>query len=207
MDPLNPWLDPSEVRHLAEQLLRPVSPARLAAADPGFNPSFVGFTDPDRQSMETLPPLEDAKPFPALDVPEITFQTPALIEAISEPLPQIPEPPLTPEIRLKQRLAIFQNWFSSRFQATEIFILGENGEVLFDESDHGRLHHMARNLNLSSQERQNLNVHVKIGPASVLELIPCETSMGRIVLGALVPATLPAASVSTISEVLIQTLS
>ena len=52
MDPVNPWLDPSEVRHLAEQLLRPVAPARLSAADPGFDKAFVGFTDPEHNTTE-----------------------------------------------------------------------------------------------------------------------------------------------------------
>ena len=66
MDQVNPWLDPSEVRHLAEQLLRPVAPARLAAADPGFDKAFVGFTNPNRQSVETLPPEEEATPTPPL---------------------------------------------------------------------------------------------------------------------------------------------
>ena len=64
---------------------------------------------------------------------------------------------------------------------------------------------MARNLVLSSSFPKN--IHVKIGPESVLEVIPCETAFGRIVLGALVPAPIPAASVRTITEVLIQTAS
>ncbi len=68
---------------------------------------------------------------------------------------------------------------------------------------------MARNLALAarSARQQNGNIHVKIGPASILEVIPCETPYGRIVLGALVPESLPLQHVRTITQVLIQTAS
>jgi hypothetical protein len=77
--------------------------------------------------------------------------------------------------------------------------------VIFDESDHGRLHFMARNLAIASPGSGN--IHVKIGPAAILEVIPCQTPYGRIVLGALVPDSLPSDHIRTITEVLIQTAS
>jgi hypothetical protein len=191
MDPVNPWLDPSEVRHLAEQLLRPVAPARLSAADPGFDESFVGFTSGGavhvvpEEIMAVEPPPEPAAPVS----------------------PTIPEPPpVAPSrIRFLQRVHIFRDWLAKNFQATDIFILDREGKVIFDESGHGRLHFMARNLAIAS--RGSGNIHVKIGPAAILEVIPCETPYGRIVLGALVPDALPAGHVQTITEVLIQTAS
>ena len=67
------------------------------------------------------------------------------------------------------------------------------------------LYRVARNLALAS--RGSGNIHVKIGPVSILEVIPCETPYGRIVLGSIVPEALPANHVQTITEVLIQTAS
>ena len=64
---------------------------------------------------------------------------------------------------------------------------------------------MARNLAIAS--RGTGNIHVKIGPSAILEVIPCETPYGRIVLGALVPESLPSAHIQTITEVLLQTAS
>ena len=252
MDPVNPWLDPSEVRHLAEQLLRPVAPARLSAADPGFDKSFVGFTDTETQPAETLPPpaTEAPRPHPfqaALpvspardipqDIPAPAHAAPAVSPRPapdkSEPqpshrpsIPNLPEPfretedednaftPAPPEpahgkARFLERIEIFRKWLAKNFSATDIFILDREGKVIFDESGHGRLHFMARNLALASRnsQAQSGNVHVKIGPGAVLEVIPCETPYGRIVLGALVPESLPAPHVRTITEVLVQTAS
>ena len=198
MDPVNPWLDPSEVRHLAEQLMRPVAPARLSAADPGFDSSFVGFT---AQAAETATvPQHQPEPPPPQHIEKEAPQ-PA-------PVPQEdpPPPPAAPSrTRFLERIQIFRNWLSENFAATDIFILDREGKVIFDESGHGRLHFMARNLALAS--RGSGNIHVKIGPASILEVIPCETPYGRLVLGTIVREAMPSDHVQTITEVLIQTAS
>ncbi len=228
MDPVNPWLDPSEVRHLAEQLLRPVAPARLSAADPGFDSSFVGFTSggvatvlpkpaesaPDAEPQPTphtpyIPPLPQA--IQPLEQAAISAPPTPAAPAIPQPAPPVsqptPEPPPAAPSRTRflQRIHIFRDWLAKNFQATDIFILDREGKVIFDESGHGRLHFMARNLAIAS--RGSGNIHVKIGPAAILEVIPCETPYGRIVLGALLPDALPAEHIHTITEVLIQTAS
>jgi len=185
MDPINPWLDPSEVRHLAEQLLRPVPPARLAAADPGFAESFVGFTSPG-----------EAAPGP---IPAGVHQAPPVSEPIAaETTPSAPSP-----TRFLDRIEIFREWLATNFQATDIFILDGKGKVIFDESGRERLHLLARNFaNASSRPG---DIRVKIGPGAVLELIPCDSHQGRIVLGTLVSEALPPSHVQAITEVLIQT--
>jgi hypothetical protein len=216
MDPVNPWIDPSEVRRLAEQLLRPVAPARLSAADPGFDAAFVGFVSggvvadlpqptksapvavqqaPTTSSVPPLPPTiqptASAPPSPA---------APPIFQPVPEPLAAAPS--LT---RFLQRIHIFRDWLSKNFQATDIFILDREGKVIFDESGHGRLHFMARNFAAAS--RGSGNIHVKIGPSAILEVIPCETPYGSIVLGALLPDALPVEQINTITQILIQTAS
>jgi hypothetical protein len=216
MDPVNPWIDPSEVRRLAEQLLRPVAPARLSAADPGFDAAFVGFVSgavvadlpqptksapvavqqaPTTSSVPPLPPTiqhtASAPPSPA---------APPIFQPVPEPLAAASS--LT---RFLQRIHIFRDWLSKNFQATDIFILDREGKVIFDESGHGRLHFMARNFAAAS--RGSGNIHVKIGPSAILEVIPCETPYGSIVLGALLPDALPVEQINTITQILIQTAS
>lgn len=193
MDPLNPWLNPSEVRQLAEQLLRPMTPKRLTATDPGFNSSFVGFTESNQQNTDDQPNAQKAEIAP---VPSRTKSS-----------PPAPPAPVSEEERVQQRIGILRAWLADRFRVGEIFILDENGDLLFQENDQEKLHQLAKNLSSDTSEHQGGNVHVQIGPGSVLEVIPAETAKGRVVLGALVPASLPAASVQTITEVLCQTFS
>jgi hypothetical protein len=219
MDAINPWLDPSEVRHLAEQLLRPVAPARLSSLDPGFDSSFVGFTETGNLHSTAAAPAPTSEKIPAnreteSSTPPSQIQplaaesmVPAKVVPPESPPKESPEPPPAPpsQTRFKERIHIFRDWLAKNFNARDIFILDREGKVIFDESGHGRLHFMARNLALAS--RGSSNIHVKIGPSSVLEVIPCETPYGRIVLGTLVPESLPSGHVQTIIEVLIQTAS
>lgn len=194
MDTVNPWLDPAAVRHLAEQLLRPVAPAHPSTADPGFDDSFIGFISAEVATPAPEPPV--SAPFsatlPTLSVP---------------PPPQAIQPTISAPSRTKflQRFYTFRDWLAKNHQATDIFLLDREGKVIFDESDHGRFHFMAKNLACSTCAVGN--VHIKIGPSAILELIPCETSYGYIVLGAMVADALPAAHIHSITKSLIQTAS
>ncbi|WP_411825528.1 hypothetical protein [Luteolibacter sp. AS25] len=230
MDTINPWLDPSEVRHLAEQLMRPVAPARINAADPGFNDAFEGFTcarekqeEPTVLEPTNFPPPSVAAVAPAAPVAPVAPVAPQQAQVVPntaveiapaaesippavqhkpepEPLPQVPS-----KTRFLERIQIFRDWLVKNFKASEIFILDREGKVIFDESGHGRLHFMARNL--ASASKGSGNIHVKIGPSSILEVLPCDTPYGRIVLGTLVPEALPPHHVQTITQVLVQTAS
>ncbi|MGJ8633456.1 MAG: hypothetical protein ACSHX7_06005 [Luteolibacter sp.] len=206
MDPVNPWLDPSEVRHLAEQLLRPVSTEHLETTDAGFDSSFVGFADPQKKNASPLPERNEGKekPQPAPEPPPATTAA-ATVEPFTPQEPEAPQPPPPSKARFLERIQIFRDWLAKHFKATDIFILDREGKIIFDESGHGRLHFMARNLAVASTGSGN--IHVKIGPSAILEVIPCETPYGRIVLGTLVPEALPPAHIRTITEVLIQTAS
>lgn len=226
MDAVNPWLDPSEVRHLAEQLLRPVAPAHLQASDPGFDVDFEGFTQQQKPAKTNLPaeapaatsPLPPSLPPPPSET-ATARETPEIQTTPAEKPPQPPaaehatfplNPPDRPlKTRFMGRVQILREWLEKNFDATDVFILDKDGKVIFDDSGHGRLHFMARNLAFATRgpDVQNRNIHVKIGPAAILEVIPCETPYGRLVLGALVPAALPPGHIDTITEVLIQTAS
>ncbi|MFK7851592.1 MAG: hypothetical protein AB8D78_11500 [Akkermansiaceae bacterium] len=230
---MNPWLDPSEVRHLAEQLIRPVAQAKISAPDPGFDSSFIGFVKPSNQVNPNLPKAPPQRgPNYEVQTPEnkrertvSTEEQPQTspetvpVENLSEPInteklaksePQdIPKPVSPPnppsQTRFLERIKIFRDWLAKNFEASDIFILDREGKVIFDESGHGRLHFMARNLAIAS--RGSSNIHVKIGPAAILEVVPCETPYGRIVLGTLVPEALPPEHVNTILGILKQTAS
>ncbi|MES2983339.1 MAG: hypothetical protein V4727_13585 [Verrucomicrobiota bacterium] len=209
MDPINPWLDPSEVRQLAEKLIRPAEQATAISRDTGFDTSFVGFVDSDGPAEEITVPQITAQP----QIPVATYSSPPTTPApsipVARPIPQpvvkVAPPVAAPTTVSDSRFVNFRNWLTQHFGAKEIFILDHTGTVIFDESHHGRLHFIARDLIL--QAGQPNNVRVRFGPAANLELIPCENPQGMVILGALFPNTLPNEHIASIRDAISQSLS
>ena len=187
MDPIYPWLDPIEVRRLADRLMRPENEPTPTVADAGFDAGFVGYASDPLPHPAVVPP-----PVPPVTAPE--------------PVPAPVEIPTSARGSFLDRITRFRDWMRHHFAATGIFILDREGAVIFDESGHGRLHFLARSLALASRRPGTLvgNVHVKIGAGATLEVIPVETAYGCLVLGAVVPEALDPAAVSAVMEALAQ---
>jgi hypothetical protein len=206
MDPIYPWLDPIEVRRLADRLMRPELHPSVTLTDAGFDEGFVGFAS-DLSSPpappQVIPPVITPPPLPPAvreEVPAPPLPPPAHVPAVVE------ESPTTARGPFLDRITRFRDWMRHNFSATGIFILDRDGAVIFDESSHGRLHFLARSLALASRKpgASGGNVHVKIGAGATLEVIPVETAYGCLVLGAVVPDSLPPASVTAVMEALSQ---
>lgn len=202
MDPIYPWLDPIEVRHLADQLLRPVRQPAVSVADAGFDDAFVGF-GPDSDAPSSLPTVI---PEPAPEPPstEISPRISAPAVAMVSPPPLPAAPPESARGPFLERIMQFKNWMHHHFSATGIFILDREGIVLYDDSNHGRLHFLARSLALASRRPGATagNVHVKIGAGATLEVIPVETAYGCLVLGAVVPESMDPTAVAAVMRAL-----
>lgn len=185
MDPIYPWLDPIEVRRLADRLMRPSREPSVTVADAGFDEGFVGFASTQPQRVETPPP-----------VPQVETPIP--------PVAPQPENFFIARGPFLDRIKRFRDWMHHNFAATGIFILDREGAVIFDESNHGRLHFLARSLALASRRpgASAGNVHVKIGAGATLEVIPVETAYGCLVLGAVVPDSLAPPAVVAVMEAL-----
>jgi hypothetical protein len=183
-DPIYPWLDPIEVRRLAEGLMKPHREPPVTFGDAGFDAGFVGYAT-DRTPAPTPPSVVEAP-----------------VRAAVEPVVQ--ESTSTARGPFLDRITRFRNWLHDQFGATGIFILDREGAVIFDESSHGRLHFLARSLALASrrQAASGGNVHVKIGAGATLEVIPVDTAYGCLVLGAVVAESLPPAAVAAVMAAL-----
>jgi hypothetical protein len=192
MNPINPWLDPIEVRRLAENLMRPVHEPAAINKDAGFDEAFVGYA-----SARPLAPDSPASP---------VLQTAAPASVQAEPPPASPAEPDSLNARgpFLERIQRFRDWMQDHFAASGLFILDREGEVIFDENNHGRLHFLARSLALASRRQgaSTGNVHVKIGAGATLEVIPVDTAYGCLVLGAVVPEPLQAAAITAVTKAL-----
>lgn len=194
MDPINPWLDPVEVRRMAERLMRPVRDSAVTASDAGFNDAFVGYAG-DRPVHPAPPQSIPARIVaPSAEAPPPTTKPAQVIITSTARGPFL------------DRIHCFRDWMRHHFAATGIFILDREGSVIFDESNHGRLHFLARSLALASRRSGTSagNVHVKIGAGATLEIIPVETTYGCLVLGAVVAESLPPAAITAVMEALSQ---
>ncbi len=190
MDPINPWLDPIEVRRLADRLMRPGREPAMTVTDAGFDEGFVGYASD--------PPVTPAAP-PPLPAPVRIVEPP-----VSTPPTPPPETQTTARGPFLDRITRFRDWMRDNFAATGVFILDREGAVIFDESSHGRLHFLARSLALASRRPGSSggNVHVKIGAGATLEVIPVDTAYGCLVLGAVVPDSLDPPSVLAVMKAL-----
>ncbi len=217
MDPVNPWLDPAEVRRMAERLLKPQDEASVNLPDAGFGERFVGFAadKPARTVPAVPPPAPPASPpppraaEPTAAAPSAPPPPPVATESSAAPrgagpaepppAPAADEPPAaSPRSPFLDRITRFRDWLHEQFSATGVFILDREGAVIFDESGHGKLHFLARSLALASRRPGGSpgNVHVKVGASATLEVIPVDSPYGCLVLGAVVPQPLPPAAVS-----------
>ncbi len=195
MDPIYPWLDPIEVRRLAEGLMKPHPEPAVAVEDAGFDQTFVGYAT-DRPTLPIAPPsFPPAEQVMATPPPAPVIPTPVAVAS-----PSIARGPFL------DRITRFCDWMRQQFSATGIFILDREGAVIFDESGHGRLHFLARSLALASRRQgaSGGNVHVKIGAGATLEVIPVDTAYGCLVLGAVVSAPLSPSFVAAVMDALAQ---
>jgi hypothetical protein len=192
MDVVHPWLDPVEVRRLAERLLAPVREQAVQVQDAGFGEQFVGYE-----------PSADSPPPPVV----MAAAPPAAV-----PRPPAPEPAVVAAPAARQdgrgpfldRIGRFRDWLNQNFQAVGVFLLDREGAVIFDESGHGKLHFLARSLAVASRRPGGMpgNVHVKVGAAATLEVIPVDTPYGCLVLGAVVPCPLAPDAINEVMKAL-----
>ena len=105
MDPLEPWIDASAVRRLAENLL--ASPREVTVdtgPDAGFGNDFVGFAGDRPRTAERAPvpafqpvePVATVPPAPIVEEPPARVFTP--VEAVPQPQPQPVVPVPTPAV-------------------------------------------------------------------------------------------------------------
>jgi hypothetical protein len=225
MDPIYPWLDPVEVKRLAESLLKPLRQPSLKVADAGFDAGFVGYAT-GSSSQAKAPVVVSSLEIPALVMPSPAHDLssdPFAVTDMSPPAPPVLEPAPAPVVErvvappveetkavvrvpFQESVIRFRDWMRENFAATGIFILDREGEVLFEDGHQGRLHFLARSLAIAPRSPSvgSGNVHVKIGAGAMLEIIPVDSPHGRMVLGVVVPEALVPSSVGVVMDALSQ---
>lgn len=196
MNPIHTWLDTAEVRRLADRLIHPVLNPNLSVTDIGFDQGFEGFSSADPIPAETPTGSEP----PALQTSAPTANPKAPL-AVIRPAPAVESSATGSYL---ERIQSFSDGLKREISASGVFLIDQDGTVVFDESKHGRFHFLAKNLALSSRQSGSLagSVRVKISSQDFLEAIPVKTASGCLVLGAIVPAALDPSAVAKIQTAL-----
>jgi len=200
MDPLEPWIDASAVRRLAESLLADNrEPEVTDSPDAGFGNDFVGFAGGSPRPA-TPPPVAPELPGDEVFESELDAPMPPAVD----PTPAEPLPPGRGPLLV--RLARFRDALIRHTGARGVFILDREGKPVMEDPAYARMHFLARSLAQAYRPvaGQAGNVHVKIGANEVLEVVPVETPFGWLVLGTVVPRPLTAVVVAEIAAALKQ---
>ncbi len=101
-----------------------------------------------------------------------------------------------------ERLLPFGGWLHDALGSRSYFLLERTGEVLFDEVESEKLHHLARTLAQAAFTAKRQagtaavgNLHIKVRQGSVLEVIPVNTREGLLIMGILLTKPLLARQV------------
>ncbi len=223
MDPIESWVDTRELRRMADALLAsPPDPEGAA-----FGTDFVGYevegsSSPRPVSQQQSPPGEEGacrtlaaarelaqrggmleprahSPENPGEAAELTQVTP--VAGTGFPSSSPASPPFISGLRS------FGPWLREAVQARSFFLLDRGGGVLIDEVHSSKLHQVARTLAQASHTANRQagtvvvgNLHIKVTPEFVLEVIPVNTRYGPLILGIIVPHPLNSGHVEVVAR-------
>lgn len=100
--------------------------------------------------------------------------------------------PPGPQAAVTEQCQQFQADMRQTFGAEKLFILNRDGHTVFGEHHHPQLQFIARSLTRNGTRRglPKSHIHIKIGPAQILEIIPVDLPNGGWVIGTVLPAPL-----------------
>lgn len=199
MDPLIPWIDADQVRKMAERLLTPSHQPVPVTLNRKEESGFIGFTPEDQllSSPSYTGDIEDTFSPSRTGIADVqpqskpaSSQSPDESGAVSKngtPFQQIPQ---------------FLGRVKREFSATDIYLLDQDGNVMFDEGRNEKLLALIKTFApLSKKSPTPLsNVRIKLGTQASLEIIPSENPSGFLYLGLVVPEAISQASAQNIRD-------
>jgi len=223
MDPIESWVDTRELRRMADALLA----SRPDPEESAFGIAFVGYEEEGALSSRSasqqpatpgeesacrtlaaarelaqrggmLEPQAHAHGEPC-EAAELTQVTPVEAAGASPSAPVAP--PVVPG------LGSFGPWLREAVQARSFFLLDRGGGILIDGVGSSRLRQVARALAQASYTANRQagtlavkNLHIKVNPENVLEVVPVKTRYGPLILGIIVPHPLNSGHVELVAR-------
>jgi hypothetical protein len=111
------------------------------------------------------------------------------------------------------RLQAYGVWLREGIRAASFFVMDRDGGILIDEVQSPKLQQVARTLAQASRTANRQagagaigNLHIKLSPESVLEVVPVTTRYGPLVLGIVVAQPISAGNIETVARGLQQVI-
>lgn len=194
MDPINPWIDANEVRQLAEQLLQHHHKPKATPQTPGFSDSFIGFDAISSPAADSIP----AAAIPAVSIPAAPIPV-AAIPATSAPSAPVSAAPSHSDSA--SPWSMLHTYLKQTHAADGLFVLNSMGEPIYGKDQLPKLQFIAQSLAAqpTSNGQPKHHIHLKVGPAAVLEIIPVVLPTGPAIIGTVVQAPLNADQINAIA--------
>lgn len=178
MDPIESWVDPQEVKRLAEALMNPVARTNAPSDDATYSKHFVGFAE-----------ARDDKKFIASD-----GRTPSAVPTSSQTTL------VGAHGYLSQQLKNFRETLPSPIPYKGFFALHNESQVIYDDGDHQHLHFVARDWIKTLNSSSHQHVQLRIGSSDFLEMISFQTHDGVIALAFIVSRALASDELARITR-------
>jgi hypothetical protein len=213
MNTIHPWLDTDEVKRLAERLMQPQAAPPLSPDEPAFDRSFEGFSLTDGKLVAN-PPARSSfahpQPLPsrptAAAAPWQAVASAPLVPAAEQPqaapraTARSEDIPAPAQVMASTAVNDFGIWVHAMFSATELFILDDQGKLIFGEETQRHLPALARTMAIPPHPSAQMpsHVHIKIGARSTLAILPATTAHGNVVIGMILPQSIDSAAARSI---------
>ncbi len=172
MDPIESWVDPQEVKRLAEALMNPVARANAPSDDATYSKHFVGFAE---ARDDTQLPANNGR------APSQTV-------------------PVGAQGDRSQQLKNFREALPSPIPYKGFFALQSEAQVIYDDGEHQHLYFVARDWIKTRNSSSHQHVQLRIGSSDFLEMISCQTHDGIVVLAFIVSRALASDELARITR-------
>lgn len=219
------WLDPDEVRSLAEGLLAQNPVSQIPSHESVFGKDFEGF---DGESNLSTQPLQSVTSEPANPFPQASPKSkPArsVVDGIKQSVRPDPfregQPPVALTAAVKQAaplevvssrssglpslpraLGTFSNWLKKQTPILAAFVCDPKGEIVVDDVGSEKLIKVARSLALASvtmgEGAPSGLLQVEIAKDRMIEILPLESKEGHSIAGLVVARPLTSEALATI---------
>lgn len=179
-------LKKAQVEGMAGGVIRSAEVARQESDPPKFSPPEPKTTLPENSRPSLISPFRRVSAPERASVPTAAANQCKLVRPAR---PSGDDPILT-------RVHHYGTWLKSSVGVRQFFISNLEGKILIDEVKNPKLIQVARSLTTAStknseKEGQVGSLHIRIGEASVLEVVPTPSQFGTLILGLIVERSLP----------------